>query len=219
MRRNPNKFFPWLDRQASQQRMEIMLDQSPKVISDKRKKFGFDFWQLRTPLTQYQIEGKKPYGLDNGCFGGALPDAWFRQIEEAQQVRPVFVTLPDVVGSASRTLDLFHFFEKETNGLPRALVLQDGINDVSIPFDKIEAVFIGGTDAFKTSPEAFAAARAARIAGKWVHVGRVNEPSRVNAWLGEADSIDGSGISRYDHMLKAVVQTIQGITPQQELFT
>jgi len=195
-----------------------MLDQSPDLIRKKREKFGFDFWQLRTPLTQYKIEGKKPYGLDNGCFGGSLPDAWWNQIKEAEIKRPVFVTLPDVVGSASRTLDLFYYFEKITNGLPRALVLQDGINNVSIPFNKIEAVFVGGTDAFKTSPEAFAAAKAARIAGKWVHVGRVNTPNRVQAWLGKADSIDGSGISRYDHMLKAVVDVIIGNTPQKDLF-
>lgn len=209
--------FPWRPRQLSGNRMEIMLDQSPKMIRLKRRQFGFQFWQLRTPLTQYKIEGVYPYALDNGCFSGDLPSAWFRQIEEAQQIRPVFVTLPDVVGSASRTMDLFQVFEPMTRGLPRALVLQDGIDRVQIPFELIDAVFIGGSDEFKTAPEAFAAAQAARMAGKWVHVGRVNEPNRVHAWLGKADSIDGSGISRYDHMLESVVHAIKGTLPQRHL--
>ena len=51
----------------------------------------------------------------------------------------------------------------------------------------------------------------------WVHVGRVNEPRRVQNWLGLADSIDGSGMSRFDHMLEAVITAIAGEHPQQQL--
>ncbi|MGH8258540.1 MAG: hypothetical protein ACREUG_02490 [Steroidobacteraceae bacterium] len=36
-------------------------------------------------------------------------------------------------------------------------------------------------------------------------------------WLGLADSIDGSGISRYDHMLEDVLAQMTGEHPQQEL--
>jgi hypothetical protein len=106
-------------------------------------------------------------------------------------------------------MDLFECFERKLNGLPRALVLQDGINDVSIPFSKIDAVFVGGTDDFKSSVEAFAAAKAAKMLGKWVHVGRVNTPERLNGWLDFADSIDGSGISRFDWMLAKVVDFLR----------
>jgi hypothetical protein len=108
-------------------------------------------------------------------------------------------------------MDLFTHFERAMNGLPRALVLQDGINDVAIPWSKIEAVFVGGTDEFKSSTEAFAAARCAKILGKWVHVGRVNTPERMQGWLEFADSIDGSGISRYDWMLKKLVDMLRGV--------
>ena len=206
--------FPWRQRKASGNRCEIMLDQSPAVIREKRKQFDFQFWQLRTPLTRYAIEGVYPYGLDNGCFSGALPAAWDRQLDDARDCRPVFVCLPDVVGSARRTMDLFTHFERKTNGLPRALVLQDGIGDVGIPWSLIDAVFIGGTDRFKLSDEAFAGARCARMLGKWVHVGRVNEIKRLSAWIDLADSIDGSGISKYDHMLKEVVEVIRAEHPQ-----
>jgi hypothetical protein len=181
--------------------MKIMLDKSPKQIAEYSERYGHEFWQLRTPLTKYALSGR-PYGLDNGCFSGSLPKAWGRLLDEAEESRPVFVCMPDVVGSARRTMDLFSYFERQTNGLPRALVLQDGIADVAIPWSKIAAVFVGGSDAFKIAPEAIQAARCAKMLGKWVHVGRVNEAKRVQNWLGLADSIDGSGISRFDHMLE-----------------
>jgi len=211
--------FPWRQRDRSTNAVEIMLDNSPAMIREKRQRFDFNFWQLRTPLTSYAIEGVFPYALDNGCFSGDLPKNWNRLLNEAETVRPVFVCLPDVVGSARRTMDLFNLFERHTNGLPRALVLQDGIGDVEIPWDKIDAVFIGGTDKFKIAPEAFQAAKCARMLGKWIHVGRINEVNRLNNWMELADSIDGSGISRYDHMLREVVDAIKshasGIGPYQ----
>lgn len=210
--------FPWAPRQASGNRMEIMLDLSPSAIRERSKQHDFQMWQLRTPLTKYAIEGVYPYGLDNGCFSGDLPPYWWRMLKEAEQSRPVFVCLPDVVGSARRTMDLFSYFEQSTNGLPRALVLQDGIGDVSIPWDKIDAVFIGGTDSFKSSPDAFAAARCARMLDKWVHVGRVNTARRAREWLGVADSIDGSGISRDPRgdQLAEVVSAIRELDPCQK---
>jgi len=39
----------------------------------------------------------------------------------------VFVSLPDVVGDAARTLDLFDIFKEITEGVPRALVIQDSV--------------------------------------------------------------------------------------------
>ena len=205
--------FPWLQRKESGNACEIMLDKSPSNIRERRAKFNFQFWQLRTPLTKYAIEGVYPYALDNGCFSGKLSPSWPRLLKEARSIRPVFVCSPDVVGSARRTMDLFSHFERQLSGLPTALVLQDGINDVSIPWSKIDAVFVGGTDDFKLSEEAFAAARCAKLIGKWVHVGRVNTPDRLKGWLDFADSIDGSGISRYDWMLQKVVDVIRGRTP------
>jgi hypothetical protein len=50
--------------------------------------------------------------------------------------------------------------------------------------------------------------------GKWVHVGRINTASRVRNWLGLADSCDGSGMSRFDHMLEDVLAAIAGEHPQ-----
>lgn len=189
--------------------MRIMLDCSPDKIREKSEKFNFDFWQLRTPLTRNRIAGV-PYGLDNGCFKRFDEETWVKQLEDCESEKmPVFVCLPDVVGSAIRTRELFDHYELRTNGLPRALVLQDGIGSVAIPWDKISAVFIGGSDEFKICPEVFQACKVAKMLGKWIHVGRVNTVSRLKNWIDIADSIDGSGLSRFDYMLEEVVALIK----------
>ena len=197
--------------------MKIMLDCSPAKIHEYRKRYNHDFWQLRTPLTAYARAEGIPYGLDNGCFSKFEHSTWLRLVQEAQLDKPVFVTLPDVVGSAQRTIELFKHFRFSTCGLPRCLVLQDGIGNVEIEWHQLDAVFIGGSDDFKISQEAFQAARCAKIMNKWVHVGRVNTAKRVKNWLGIADSIDGSGISRYDHMLEDVLMEIRGEHPQVQM--
>ena len=196
--------------------MKIMLDCSPKKIHEYRERYGVDFWQLRTPLTQYALAGV-PYGLDNGCFKRFNEKAWSRLLNEAEENMPKFVCLPDMVGDAVRTLDLFDAFESKTNGLPRCLVLQDGIGNHRIDWNKLSAVFVGGSDAFKINEEAMNACKTAKMLGKWVHVGRVNTAQRVRHWLGVADSIDGSGISQYDHMLENVLAAIQGTREETQL--
>jgi len=197
--------------------MNIMLDCSPAKLLSYRARFGVDFLQLRTPLTKYARAPGIAYALDNGCFERFERTVWERLLDEAEHDRPIFVTLPDIVGDAARTIELFDHFKMRTNGLPRALVLQDGIERVRIPWDDLHAVFVGGTDQFKYSREAINAAKTARMLGLWIHVGRVNTAARVRNWIGLADSIDGSGISRYDHMLIDVLSQIRGDHPQQSL--
>lgn len=195
-----------------------MLDSSPRKIREYSERYNYDFGQLRTPLTRNKIAGV-PYGLDNGCFTEFKEKEWRTMLKEARDsdVECRFVCLPDIVGDAARTLDLFWNYKDATRGLPRALVLQDGIENFRIDWYEFEAIFVGGSDAFKISPTAMNAAKVAKILGKWVHVGRVNTAERVRQWLGIADSIDGSGISRYDHMLEAVLNAIRKEDEQQVL--
>jgi len=193
-----------------------MLDCSPAKISEYSERYQYDFWQLRTPLTQYALSGK-PYGLDNGCFAEFREKTWRRLLDEALENPPLWCCLPDIVGDARRTRELFDWYYEAVRPLPKAFVLQDGISGVDIPWRKISAVFVGGSDQFKASAEAMAACKAAKMIGKWVHVGRVNTPARVKYWLGVADSIDGSGISRFDHMLEAVLDAINGGERQADI--
>lgn len=197
--------------------MKIMLDCSPAKITEYRERYGDVIWQLRTPLTSYARAPDVPYGLDNGCFKTFDRQEWDRLLEQAEIDSPVFACLPDVVCDAQRTIELFHYFKSHTNGIPRALVLQNGVEHTFIPWDDVAAVFVGGDDEFKFSPIAIRAARTAKMLGKWVHVGRVNTAKRVRNWIGLADSIDGSGMSRYDHMLEDVLATIKDEHPQHSI--
>ncbi len=92
--------------------------------------------------------------------------------------------------------------------------MQDGIEDLDIPWRAMVAVFIGGTTAFKLSDHVRHMIAAAKLMGKWVHLGRINNPERWDRFesLG-ADSCDGTGISRYSHMRRKIARGL----PLQEM--
>ena len=158
--------------------------------------------QLLTPLTRRAYEGGI-YAIDNGAFSQFDRDRFLTMVERQRPFvdKCLFVTVPDVVGSARRTSEVFEYWADRIQGFPLAYAVQDGIEDISIPWRAIRAVFIGGTTAFKLSDQARQVLAAAKLMGKWVHIGRVNNPERWDrfAALG-ADSCDGTGISRYSHM-------------------
>jgi hypothetical protein len=206
--------------------VKILLDCSPAKIAEYSEQYAYEFWQLRTPLTRNAIAGV-PWALDNGCFTKFDHKTWIRMVREGvrhstnkhEQDRCLWATMPDIVGDAMRTLELFDHFTNETYGIRRALVLQDGIHNHRIPWNRVDAVFVGGSDVFKTLPSTINACKAAKMLGKWVHVGRVNTAKRVRDFVGIADSIDGSGLSRFDHMLEDVLDAIRGKSPQGQLLT
>lgn len=94
--------------------------------------------------------------------------------------------------------------ELRTGGFRVALVGQDGFERLT-PTDRLawwnrcDAFFVGGSDAFKLGPDAPARRLIveARSLGKWVHFGRVNGVSRINHCMKlGCDSCDGSGLVR-----------------------
>ena len=195
--------------------MIIMLDVSTKkhnTIAPRLTARSVALGQLRTPLTGYQTTLGVPLGIDNGCFGGCINrSAWRRIVEEdAKNPQLKFVALPDVVGDARRTLELYEQFAGESflQGVPRALVIQDGIEGLPIPWGSISAIFIGGTNRFKDGDGPTFPVFLPSLLLPLTHVGRVNTFARAKHWMHIADSCDGSGMSRYDHMLAAVVDAL-----------
>lgn len=164
--------------------------------------------QLLTPRSGYPNRGGI-FAIDNSAYARFRPTSFFSRLnKELPNIdRCKFVSVPDVVGSARRTLELFNYFKKQLKPWPLALVCQDGQGELPIPWNHISAVFIGGTTDFKLSQEAIAIIKTAQAMGKWVHVGRVNTPSRV-LWCEQlkVDSIDGTGISRYSHMRERIAK-------------
>lgn len=192
--------------------MKALLDTSPKKMEQLRERFDFIGGQLMTPLTNYKDAGG-PYGIDNGAFSGFDGAAFRRLLERQEQSkhRCLFVALPDVVGSARRTLEAYAMLAGGFAGWPRALVAQDGIENLDIPWSEVEAIFIGGSTDWKLSKSAADVLRTAQILGRHTHVGRINTPDRFRyfADLG-ADTCDGSGISKFsDDMLPKIARALQ----------
>ena len=83
-------------------------------------------------------------------------------------------------------------------GVPVALAAQNGITPADVPWRRIDALFIGGDDAFKLGPDGERMAIAARAKGKWLHIGRVSSLRRIAyAATLRADSVDGSMWARW----------------------
>ncbi len=194
--------------------MIVLLDNS-QDLAECARELGGPVGQLLTPLTRYRLRHPDmPWAIDNGAFSSFEEAAFLALLNrEAHHAdKCLFVTAPDVVGSARRTLEIFERWHKRLLGWNVALVCQDGQENLPIPWDHIAAVFIGGSTSWKCSPVAAHIIRAAKILRKHVHVGRVNGPSRFQHFedLG-VDTIDGTGLARYSHMRKKIAnRTDQG---------
>lgn len=162
------------------------------------------------------------WAMDNGAFSGFDEVAFLKMLDKHRHVPGcLFVAAPDCVGQAEATLKLFYRWTGEIRayGYPVALVAQDGLRVGQVPWNAVDALFIGGTDAFKLGPEARALADAARARGLWLHMGRVNSRRRLRyaSRIG-CDSIDGSGFSKWPAtLLPRAAQWIREWTQQPRL--
>lgn len=189
----------------------IALLDSSQDLTVCQEEIGCPVEQLLTPLTRFRRRSKM-FAIDNGAFSNfnskAFESLLNRERENRENCR--FVAVPDVVGSARRTLECFEYWFPRLGGWKLALVAQDGQEDLPIRWDLTDAIFIGGSTNWKLSRHAEAVIRAAQSQGKWVHVGRINEPDRFQKfWELGVDSFDGSGISQYSKQRFAINRQIQ----------
>lgn len=167
---------------------------------------------MLTPLTRYRLrEPGRLWGIDNGAFS-QFDEKAFTALLARESGRDKsnckFVCAPDVVASAQRTREVFDLWEPRLKGWPVALVCQDGQENVEIPWPRLAAVFIGGSTEWKESEHVQRIIKVAKdYFGKWVHVGRVNDPKRYDLFAEwGADSCDGSGLAQYSHMREAIAK-------------
>ena len=183
--------------------------------------------QLRTPATGYARKEGVTWVMDNGSFSNFDEIAFLRMADVAvTDPYCKWVAMPDVVGDNAATMRLFSHYKKilESHWIPTpdlknklAFVIQDGAKVANIPWAEITAVFLGGSTKFKLSREAWVILEAAKKKKKWVHVGRVNTPPRIGYFHGIADSIDGSGIAMYDHMLDDALDAIERYSKSHQM--
>lgn len=187
--------------------MKFLMDASPAQMREKWSQREIVAGQLLTPLTGYATwDGE--FAIDNGAFTGLNRPAFDSLLRRnhARRREALFVVCPDIVGSARRTLELW---KRRQQFVPRgwrlALAAQNGLEDCEVPWDELAALFIGGTDPWKDSRAVKDLVLTAKALGKHVHVGRVNTAARFIAFESVgADTCDGSGVVRYDHMLARI---------------
>lgn len=142
-----------------------------------------------------------PYAADNGAFSGFDEEAFrlmLTRLADAPQ-KPMWVTAPDVVGSARQTLELWPAWAMRIRayGLEPCFVLQDQQTPEKLP--DARAFFVGGSTEFKRGPNLFPLLNAIRKRGGCMtHMGRVNTQRRLRlAYDAGVDTVDGTGFSRW----------------------
>lgn len=141
---------------------------------------------------------------DNSVFGDAYPGdaeflAWLGARAEHAD-RCAFAVAPDVVGDAAATLERSAPMMPRIRalGYPVALAAQNGLEDLTVPYDSFDVLFIGGDTTWKLGAAARRLAAEAHARGKRVHMGRVNSLKRLRyAAAGQpygpaCDSVDGT---------------------------
>lgn len=158
---------------------------------------------LVTPDTGYvrQIGDYPFWAADNACFNHPerfVTDEyikWLDTIPLCHRSKCLFATAPDVVGDAKATL------ERSLPVLPRlrrigykaALVAQDGLENLDIPWEKFDVLFIGGSTEWKLGEACRRICLIAKLYGKQIHFGRVNSYKRLKiADDFGADTADGT---------------------------
>lgn len=174
----------------------------PDTGADVHENLGRLITPRHTSSIELTAEAGLTWAADNDCFQGLDERRYVDMLDRITGLAGCkFVTVPDVVGDAAATRELFDVWapELEARGLPVGYVLQDGSAEAGVPWDRIDALFIGGSTEYKLGPEAAEFACEAKRLGKWVHWGRVNTLKRINyiASLGAADSVDGSKWARW----------------------
>jgi hypothetical protein len=156
---------------------------------------------------EYLLSTGLSWAADNDAFSGFNAAQFTAMLWRLRGVKGCkFVSLPDVVGDAKKTLAQFYQWHPVVHwfhSYPVALVAQDGLEHESIPWSLFEALFVGGSTTWKLSATASDIIKEAKRRGKWVHMGRVNSVPRIRyAQNLGCDSVDGSGYSiNFSHVL------------------
>ena len=186
--------------------MVIFVEKHHRFVLELGEGFGrLVTWKHMGALAESHAAGI-PMVADTRAFVDFQPDMYRQMLERMEESGAEFLwcCVPDVVGDAETTMKWFHEWRHEIR-FPLAFVLQDGQTVERVPWDEIVAVFIGGTTAWKFSDEVRELVAEGKRRGKWIHMGRVNTYRRaVYAKSIGCDSVDGSGVARFDHTREKV---------------
>lgn len=207
--------------------MRLLVSGSTKTVGSLAGRWPERLGHLLTPRNRNGVGALLatglPWAADNGCYSGFDEAGFVRFLARiAGRPRCLFAVVPDVVADARATLALFGEWRGRVAaaGHPVALVGQDGVEDMAIPWDGFQAWFVGGSTRWKLSQASMGLAVEAKRRGKWVHFGRVNSRRRMHAVASAgADSIDGSSASMFgEKVVPKFCRWLDQIDEQQVLW-
>lgn len=188
---------------------------------------------MATPAQGNRIPEGVDWAADNGCGPGRTGVArgypgdgswfmWLKSRTPEQIARCAFAVAPDVLCDAMATLDrsLPWLPKIRALGYPAAVVAQNGLEDLIVPWDAFDVLFLGGDTAWKLGPAARELTVEAKRNGKRVHMGRVNSERRLRyADAIGCDYADGTYIAYGpDINLPNVLAWTRGVTQQGKLW-
>lgn len=206
--------------------MRLLVSGATKTL----KKFkghphlGFLVTPRAANRAEFAITHGMPWAADNSAYS-CWDEGRFRRMLDRIAGVPgcLWVAARDVVADAAATLELFDAWQPRiaARGLPIALVAQDGLEDLDVPWDRLDALFLGGSTGWKLSDQARRLCVEAKARGKLLHMGRVNSRRRLLLAAGwGCDTVDGSCFSRWpDTKIPRALRWIseaEAMTPEGE---
>lgn len=174
------------------------------------------------------------WAVDNAVFGGKFDPArwerWLRAVPRATRLTCLFAVAPDVLHrsedgavygdpEATYALSPTYFPLLRSLAYRVAFVSQDGATRDLVPWDEIDCLFIGGSDAWKLSDQSIALIREAQERGLWTHMGRCQARESIGGRIAAAhalgmDSGDGTVLARDPSRLGRVQRGLDALNAQ-----
>lgn len=184
---------------------------------------------MTTPAQGNVIPEGALYACDNGKFGKGWPGyaPWFawltRTVARYGAARCLWAVAPDVPFDAAGTLaeSLPWLAHIRDLGIPAAFAAQDGCDQLGIPWDAFDVLFLAGSTQWKIGPVAARLSEEAHARGKTAHMGRVNSRRRLQiADVYGCDSADGTFLAfGPDANLPQLLDWLHEIRTTPSLFT
>lgn len=142
---------------------------------------------MTTPAQGNRVPPGAVWAADNGKFGKGWPGesrwwAWLQgQVAVYGPARCAWAVAPDVPFDAAGTLaeSTPWLGRIRSLGIPAAFAAQDGCDELGLPWDEFDVLFLAGSTEWKVGPIAHRLTLEARDCGKQVHMGRVNSLERL----------------------------------------
>jgi len=175
-----------------------------------------------SPSTKKHFDSYAFYFIDNGAFGYWIkgkefnPTPFLNLVEKSLRAnkKADFLVLPDLIGKGKESLEFSSKWAEELKGvgIPFALALQDGMEEVEVEefvrVHDIKVLFVGGTTKWKwkTAPKWV---KLAKKLGIKCHIGRVPSVKRVyQARKVGAHSIDTTAVLWEERKFRNYLQAL-----------